>query len=348
MPSTNQNLVDAEWESIAPCHHPYPITYILGVCQSRTKKWMLHPRYQRYDYTWTDENRSLYIDSIEKNIAQASTITLSVKMIDNVEHTYILDGGHRIDTIKRFHNDEFRDMRNRLYSEFNGDTKLTFDGRLLTVITYRNLTDEQEDLLFMRINRNLSLSQGETINAYRSTPICKVTHECSEIYKPIMCDKYGLSACVGDRMEEKAYMFVLCVNFLLGKVSIFEKPGTKVLSMIEKYSHIKTPTPEILGKLKKNLKQLFSCIDVRMTKKFKFYDLLVAQWLIINSPSDVPAYKYFMEMVYMKDSVWYDPWKDAVKNDTTITHSRVHGLDHKNIQARVKFFKDSFVNRRIV
>jgi hypothetical protein len=282
-------------------------------------------------------------------MAQASAITLSIRTRqDGSEITYILDGGHRIEAITRFVNNDFRDMRNRLYSDFIRDTKLTFDGRLLTVVEYRNLTDKQEDLLFMRINRNLSLSQGETINAYRSTPICSVTHECSDIYKEVLCGKYGLSTCDEDRMEEKAYMFVLCVNFLLGKIDIYEKPGTKVLSVIEKYSHIETPTPEIMKKLKKNLKQLFTCIDVRMTKKFKFYDLLVAQWLIINSPSDVGMYKTFMDKVYMKDSEWFHKWKDAVKNDNTITHSRVNGLDHKNLGSRVNYFFEKFMNRRLV
>ena len=83
-----------------------------------------------------------------------------------------------------------------MYSEFSDDTKLTFDGRLITVVTYRNLTDEQEDLLFMRINRHLNLSQGETINAMKSVPICQITHDMSEKYKRVMCDnKVGMSNC---------------------------------------------------------------------------------------------------------------------------------------------------------
>lgn len=346
------SLVSRAWENISPQIQPYAINHVINTSHSRVKKWKLHPRHQRYDYTWTEENRELYIDSIEKNIAQASTITLSVKVIGDIEYVFILDGGHRIDTILRYCGElgeqkMFRDTFGRKYTDFDADQKLSFDSRVVTVVTYRNLTDAQEDLLFMRINRHLTLSQGETINAMKSVPICNVAHELSEIYKPIMCDKkIGIAHCgVGDRMEEKGYMFVLCVNFLLDKISMYEKPGTKVLSIIEKYRFIEEPMHQELTKLKKNMDTLFTLISVPMHGKFKFYDLLVGQWLILNSPQDILKYKNFMRSVHMKNSSWYGPWKDAVKNDEDASHTRIAGLDEKNLSARVRFFKTHFVEK---
>lgn len=346
------SLVSRAWENISPQIQPYAINHIINTSHSRTKKWKLHPRHQRYDYTWSDENRELYIDSLEKNIAQASTITLSVKVVGDIEYVYILDGGHRIDTILRYCGElgeqkMFCDAFGRKYTDFDADQKLSFDSRVVTVVTYRNLTDAQEDLLFMRINRHLTLSQGETINAMKSVPICSVAHEMSEIYKPILCDKKtGLTYCGdGDRMEEKAYMFVLCVNFILGKISIYEKPGTKVLTVIEKYRFIEELSHQELTKLKKNMDTLFNIISVPMYGKFRFYDLLVGQWLILNCPQDILKYKNFMKSVHMKNSIWFQPWKDAVKNAEHASHSRVSGLDEKNLSARVSFFKTHFVEK---
>jgi len=348
----NMNLVADEWEMISPNINPFPISHILNTSRNRNRTWKLHPRHQRYDYTWSEENRKLYIDSIEKNIAQASTITLSIKTdVMGKEHVYILDGGHRIDTIKRFCGElgkehMFCDAHGRMYSKFSDDMKLNFDGRLITVVTYRNLTDEQEDLLFMRINRHLNLSQGETINAMKSVPICQITHDMSEKYKRVMCDnKVGMSNCGEDRMEEKAYMFILCINFILGKIQVYEKPGTKVLAEIEKYSWIQELSVNSKADLEKNLKLLFDAIDVPMCHKFKFYDLLVAQWLILNSPEELLSYKRFMKSVHMKNSIWLKPWADAVKDDTESNHARIAGLDEKNLNARLRFFREKFVRK---
>lgn len=345
------SLVPKEWEITAPPPAPYTVSYVINNSKIPSRSWKLHPRHQRYDYTWSDENRVLYIDSLEKNIAQASTITLSIKRDSNgVEHVYILDGGHRIDTIKRFCGEMgkdkmFRDAYERLYSDFNDEQKLLFDGKQVTVVTYMNLTDAQEDLIFMRINRNLALSQGETINAMKSLPICSVTHELSEIYKDVMLEKpVGLARCDGSRMEEKAYMFVLCVNFLKGKIDIYEKPGTKVLTIIEKYRDIPMPSVVEMANLKKHMALLFSLFDVDATRKICFYNVIVAQWLIFNSPGEILAYKRFMKLVHMKNSIWTRPWLDAVKDSEEGNQSRTNGIDQKNLDARVSFFREKFLS----
>lgn len=349
---SSMQLVSGAWEMISPNINPYPISHILNTSRNRTKAWQLHPRHQRYDHTWTEENRELYIDSVEKNIAQASTITLSIKIdAQGREQTYILDGGHRIDTIKRFCGEKgeefmFRDPHGRLYSDFNDDTKLNFDGRLITVVTYRNLTEEQEDLLFMRINRHLELAQGETINAQKSVPICLLAHQMAEKYKHVLCnEKVGLGYCNGERMEEKAFVFVLCINFILGRVQIYEKPGTKVLSEIERYRFIQPLSLNEKTKLEKEFVTLFNTINVPMSSKFKFHDLLVAQWLMLNAPEDLSSYKRFMKAVHLKKSVWADKWKDAVKNDSESNHARIAGLDEKNLASRVRFFREMFMNQ---
>ena len=62
----NMNLVTDEWETISPNINPFPISHILNTSRNRNRTWKLHPRHQRYDYTWSEENQKLYIDSIEK------------------------------------------------------------------------------------------------------------------------------------------------------------------------------------------------------------------------------------------------------------------------------------------
>ena len=349
---SSMQLVSNSWACIVGHPIATSISTILQTSRNRNRAWQLHPRHQRYDYTWTDENRELYIDSIEKNIAQASTITLSIKTdAQGRETTHILDGGHRIDTIKRFCGEKgegfmFNDPHGRLYSDFDEDAKHDFGGSLLSVVTFRNLTEEQEDLLFMRINRHLELSQGETINAQKSVPICLIAHQMAEKYKHVLCNKkVGLSNCNGERMEEKAFTFVLCINFILGRVEIYEKPGTKVLSKIERYSFIQPLSLNEKTKLEKEFVTLFNTINVPMSGKFKFYDLLVAQWLMLNAPGELSIYKRFMKAVHLKRSIWADKWKDAVKNDSESNHARIAGLDEENLSSRVRFFREVFINQ---
>lgn len=343
-------LVPKEWNIITAPPSPLSIGSVIQNYHLRTR-WKLHPRHQRYDYTWSDEDRQLYIDSIEKDFAHTGTIILSAhRDEDGYEEIYILDGGHRVHAILRFcgvlgTEYQFRDMYDRLYSDLDDCQKMQFDSKHVTIVKYTNLTPEQEDIIFMRINRNLALSQGETINAMKSTPICNVTHELSEMYKDVMCaNKTGLANCGdGSRMEEKAYMFVLCVNFLMKKVVMYEKPGTKVLTIVERYKNIPMPSLTEMDSLKNNMKTLFSLIDVERKHKFKFYNLIVGQWLILNSPELILRYKRFMESVHMKDSIWAVPWKDAVKDDEDSNQSRVNGIDVKNLNSRVNFFKKHFV-----
>lgn len=344
------SLVPIEWDIRTLPPAAYTIDYVIRTSKMPNRRWKLHPRHQRYDYTWKDEDRMLYIDSIEKDIAQVSTITLSERRDEdgNIE-IFILDGGHRIDTIKRFYGElgedkVFRDAYGRLYSDLDDHQKYMIDSKQVTIVTYLNLTPEQEDLIFMRINRNLALSPGETINAMKSIPICQVTHDLSVVYKNVMCSKTGIRNCGdGSRMDEKTYMFVLCVNFLMGKVEMYEKPGAQVIAAINKYKWIALPSDKEKAKLEKHMMTLFSLIDVEMTRKFRFYDILVAQWLILNRPQDILLYKRFMKVVYMQDSVWCRPWESAVKDDKDSTHGRINGIDSKNLNSRINFFYTNFV-----
>tara|TARA_Y100000385_G_C12691990_1_gene466750 strand:+ start:191 stop:625 length:435 start_codon:yes stop_codon:yes gene_type:complete len=143
-------------------------------------------------------------------------------------------------------------------------------------------------------------------------------------------------------MEEKAYAFILCINFILKRVQVYEKPGTKVLSEIEKYRFIQPLSLNDMTKLEKDFRTLFNVIEVPMSSKFKFYDLLVAQWLMLNAPEELSNYKRFMKAVHMKNSIWVNKWKDAVKDDSESNLARIAGLDEKNLAARVRFFREKF------
>lgn len=345
---TKLKLTSEEWENIGAINpRPHTISTLLSIFNSKTRNWQLHPDFQRYDSTWTDDDRRAYIDSVEKDIAQISQIHITIEKNKSGNRVvYILDGGHRIDTIKRFcglmgTKNMFRDMHGRMYSDFSEDLKSEFGERRIQVVEYNEITNDQQSLVFGRINRALKFSPGEIINSLKSTiPMCDLVGKLSKKYNMVLFDKrVGMFRLNEDRQGEKCVIFALAVNFAHGSMIMYERPGQSVEADIARHTHV--PFDE--DKITSDFIKLMNMLDVSMSTKFNFYDMITAQYIIMKEPMFVNSYKLFMKDVYKTNSEWYDQWVKAVLNDPRGCHSRPRGMCVKNLKARMRFFKEKYL-----
>ena len=344
----NLKLTDDDWENVGAINpRPHTISTLLSIFNSKTRNWKLHPDFQRYDNTWTDDDRRAYIDSVEKDIAQISQIHITIEKNKNGnKDVYILDGGHRIDTIKRFcglmgPKYMFADKYGRKYSDFSEDLKSEFGERRIQVVEYNEITNEQQSLIFGRINRALKFSPGEIINSLKTTiPMCNIADKLSKKYNRVLLDKHvGMYRLKEERQAEKCAMFTLIVNFAHGRMVMYERPGQSVEADIARHAQI--PVDE--DKITADFVKLMNMMDVSFSKKFNFYDMLVAQYIIMKEPIFMNSYKAFMKDVFKTNSEWYEPWATATMNNPKSDRHRPRGMSETNMKVRMSFFQEKYL-----
>lgn len=120
--------------------------------------------YQR-DYVWTLEDEQLFIESIYNGI-ECGKIVLREHSWETVESRIkngetqdiafkdVIDGKQRLHTLKRFVNDEFKDLSGHYYSDLSEKAKREFENsRCLTYLSLsQNATDEEVIKTFLMVN----------------------------------------------------------------------------------------------------------------------------------------------------------------------------------------------------
>jgi len=114
---------------------------------------------------WTMTERAEYIDSLCKNMCADQNWLLNHVTSGNDRGYWILDAGHRFETVRMFIADELRDLEGNLFSDYTEDQRQYFLDLSITVCVYRNLTGEQQELLFNRRNKGATLKGGEWLNS---------------------------------------------------------------------------------------------------------------------------------------------------------------------------------------
>ena len=120
--------------------------------------------YQR-DYVWSLEDEQLFIESIYNNL-DCGKIVVRKRGYEYVEDNFkkgnfesvafndIVDGKQRLNTLKRFVNDEFMDMHGKYYSDLSATAHMYFKRN--TSITFirmgEDTTDEDVIKTFLMIN----------------------------------------------------------------------------------------------------------------------------------------------------------------------------------------------------
>lgn len=135
------------------------------------------PEFQR-NYVWTEKESNLFLDSIFNNI-DSSEIIFSKNKIKNKKCYVNIDGKQRCLTLIKFFNNEMPYNKNNIkyyYSKSPTSSKLTtvlsdsdreiFNNKLISLNIYNNLSYSKQVEIFQRVNKGVSLSEGEKATAY--------------------------------------------------------------------------------------------------------------------------------------------------------------------------------------
>ena len=204
-----------------------PITYGQLIDEHSTSNhWELHPEIQRYDDTWDSDMKNKFMDSVFEGLATQTNFVVS----ENTEYgtQRVIEGAHRRRTLLEYvgwYGEELTfpyrptsdPTKEYWYHDMSENDKNMLRRQVFMKTTYYDLTEEEEILLFNRMNTSLPLQIGELINSHRDIPLCHLASEIADVkqVKLVMTKcRTGLAGGVA-RMADKAVIFQVVYNFYI-------------------------------------------------------------------------------------------------------------------------------------
>ena len=186
--------------------------------------WELHPDIQRYDDTWDADMKNTFMDSVFEGLATQTIFVVSENTENGTQR--VIEGAHRRRTLLEYvgwYGEEFTfpyrptsdPTKEFWWHDMPENDKNKLRASLFMKTTYYDLTEEEEILLFNRMNTSLPLQIGELINSHRDIPLCHLASEIADVkdVKVVMnkC-RTGLAGGIA-RMADKAVIFQVVYNF---------------------------------------------------------------------------------------------------------------------------------------
>ncbi len=267
---------------------------------------------QRNPDTWKVDNRDEYIRAcLEKN-TQAPIV-----IIEKGDKLSIHDGGHRDYTIRTFMNGEFgvtietkpfgdvkyyyvenkgnikeiqtyRKLGKKIHI-FSDIEKRKFKMNQIPVVIYRNLTEDEEVLVFGRWNSGLPISNGERMKAMKRTPLHTVVmNYYDSTWKDIAYDIVNCRSF--DRHAGLLQLSCLIIPHFSSKPDGVELTQTGADSL-SKYSSLcgQEHTEDLLQKIKTQLETLANIMKCCSSKnpKLPFREVMAISTIITHFPSEL-------------------------------------------------------------
>ena len=147
-----------------------PVSVILDFWVNR----FVVPDIQREEKLWGPDKRRLLIDSLINNF-DIPKFYFNVKE-DKVLKLEVLDGLQRLTTIKEFMLNKLKlgsaptlpvDMHHKFFKELTEEQQWVIKDRTLNFTIYTNLTPDQQEDMFLRLNNGTTLTHAEKRNAIR-------------------------------------------------------------------------------------------------------------------------------------------------------------------------------------
>ncbi|RZD19580.1 MAG: DUF262 domain-containing protein [Candidatus Acididesulfobacter diazotrophicus] len=166
--------VPAELRKIITQPYDYSIKYLVSMIKNKEKgnegKIYLEPEFQRNTQVWDDKTASLLIESILMNVPIPP-----IYVSEEEDGTWnVIDGLQRVNTFKRFINNEFKlrgleafpQLNKSNYKTLNPKAKnILDDGNLRIIVITQDSNPEMKYDIFMRLNRgSVSLTEQELRN----------------------------------------------------------------------------------------------------------------------------------------------------------------------------------------
>jgi len=147
------------------------------------------------------------IDSIMHNYPIPSCI-VNVEIVNGRERYSIYDGRHRMETLRRYINNEFKWMGS-LFKDLSDDDKIKFLERTIPVTITSGASQQQLADVFVRLNAGVALKPSDYCWAYRSTPLIRAVLD-------LVHTNNALSAALGGIDISKRTMLANWTGLVLG------------------------------------------------------------------------------------------------------------------------------------
>lgn len=126
------------------------------------------PDYQR-EYVWSRNQQERYLESLSRNMPIFGAV---INLDTRTGIQWIMDGQNRIETIRRFLNDEIR-YKGVCFSELPDNEKRKIKNMKMSYTETRDWSREQCQDFFMRIQEGVKLKDGELIHARSDNELTK-------------------------------------------------------------------------------------------------------------------------------------------------------------------------------
>ena len=208
-----------------PTNEPITLGQLIDE-HSTENHWILHPEIQRYDDTWSPDMKNKFMDSVFEGLATQTNFVISENTANNTQR--IIEGAHRRRCILEYigwfgeelmfaYHPENDPSKSYWWHDLSEKDKNMLRRCVFMKTTYYDLTEEEEILLFNRMNTSLPLQIGELINSRRDMPLCALAGDISnhsEVRAIMSKCRSGLPGGIA-RMADKAIMFQILYNFYI-------------------------------------------------------------------------------------------------------------------------------------
>lgn len=308
-------------------------------------KWINHPILQRDPSTWSDEQEYFFIDSLFDDFV-VNPITVSER--DAVFR--ILEGGHRVHTIKKFMGNEMK--YNGLYfKEMSTTIRDIFKYRKIRYTIYQGLSDIEEEQFILRVNMGLPINSGEFVNMMPSIELCELARVLAERHAPTLIEFTDMAGTKNLRGDASMAMYMLLSNFIKNDLVQTERISSvlKLREDAEKHRGVPLDTEKLSNQIDK-LMSIFDRLiptnrEDNYTKKPQIkwprYIIMTIQAILMKFPDvEASAIREFISIVHGHTSKFC-----PVKNYWKASVPDAHLAAKKFCEQRCTVFERWYVER---
>lgn len=282
-------------------------------------KWINHPILQRDATTWTSEQEYFFIDSLFHDFV-VNPITVS----ERASVFRILEGGHRVHTIKKFMSDQLK-YNGLYYSEMSLEQRDIFKYRKIRYTIYMGLTDIEEEQFILRVNMGLPIKSGEFVNMMPSIELCELARALGDRHKSSLLEFTDLAGAKNLRGDTSMAMYMLLSNFIKNHLVHTERISSvlKLREDAEKYRGVRIDSAKLSDHVD-NFMKIFNCLmpnngenyNTKQFIKWPRYIIMTIQAIVMKHPDVKPEKIHeFMSVVHKHSNrfcAFQTDWKARV------------------------------------
>lgn len=282
-------------------------------------KWINHPILQRDATTWTSEQEYFFIDSLFHDFV-VNPITVS----ERASVFRILEGGHRVHTIKKFMSDQLK-YNGLYYSEMSLEQRDIFKYRKIRYTIYMGLTDIEEEQFILRVNMGLPIKSGEFVNMMPSIELCELARALGDRHASSLLEFTDLAGTKNLRGDTSMAMYMLLSNFIKNHLVHTERISSvlKLREDAEKYRGVRIDSAKLSDQVD-NFMKIFNCLmpnngenyNTKPSIKWPRYIIMTIQAIVMKHPDVKPEKIHeFMSVVHKHSNrfcAFQTDWKARV------------------------------------